>query len=88
MPTVAPWTSSLVNSDLLDKLAERLIEVETLDAEEFTLLIDQHHGRAPITPPDVPEPMPESEPMDGESAEAPELELPPNPKPRPAEGAV
>ncbi len=74
--------------DLLDKLSERLIEVETLDAEEFTLLIDQHEGRAPLTPPDVSEPAPESDPIDAEAAEAPDIKLPPNPKPRPAEGAV
>ncbi len=76
------------HNDLLDKLSERLIEVETLDAEEFTLLIDQHQGRAPLTTPDLPEPAPESEPMDEESTEAPDIKLPPNPKPRPAEGAV
>ena len=74
--------------DLLDKLAERLIEVETLDAEEFTLLIDQHEGRAPSTPLDLPEPIQESEALDAEPAEAPDLKLQPNPKPRPAEGAV
>ena len=76
------------HQDLLDKLAERLIEVETLDAEAFTLLIDQHQGRAPATLPDVPEPLPESEPLEGEAAEAPDLKLPSRPKPRPAEGTV
>ena len=78
----------LRHQDLLDKLAERLIEMETLDAEEFTLLIDQHQGRAPATLPDVPEPLPESEPLEGEVAEAPDLKLPSRPKPRPAEGTV
>ena len=78
----------LRHQDLLDKLAERLIEMETLDAEEFTLLIDQHQGRAPATLPDVPEPLPESEPLEGEAAEAPDLKLPSRPKPRPAEGTV
>ncbi len=78
----------LRHQDLLDKLAERLIEVETLDAEEFTLLVDQHQGRAPATLPDVPEPLPESGPLEGEAAEAPDLKLPSSPKPRPAEGAV
>lgn len=76
------------HDDLLDKLAERLIEVETLDAEEFTLLIDQHQGRAPISPPDLPESVPDAEPVDDETSEAPDLKLPPSPKPRPAEGAV
>ena len=78
----------LRHQDLLDKLAERLIEVETLDAEEFTLLVDQHQGRAPATLPDVPEPLAESEPLEGEVAEAPDLKLPSRPKPRPAEGTV
>ncbi len=78
----------LRHQDLLDKLAERLIEMETLDAEEFTLLIDQHQGRAPATLSDVPEPLPESEPLEGEAAEAPDLKLPSRPKPRPAEGTV
>ena len=78
----------LRHQDLLDKLAERLIEMETLDAEEFTLLIDQHQGRAPATLPDVPEPLAESEPLEGEVAEAPDLKLPSRPKPRPAEGTV
>ena len=72
----------LRHQDLLDKLAERLIEVETLDAEEFTLLVDQHQGRAPATLPDVPEP------LEGEVAEEPDLKLPSRPKPRPAEGTV
>ena len=78
----------LRHQDLLDKLAERLIEVETLDAEEFTLLVDQHQGRAPATLPDVPETLAESEPLEGEVAEEPDLKLPSRPKPRPAEGTV
>ena len=78
----------LRHQDLLDKLAERLIEMETLDAEEFTLLIDQHQGRAPATLPDVPEPLADSEPLEGEVAEEPDLKLPSRPKPRHAEGTV
>ena len=78
----------LRHQDLLDKLAERLIEVETLDAEEFTLLVDQHQGRAPATLPDVPETLAESEPLEGEVAEEPDLKVPSRPKPRPAEGTV
>ncbi len=74
--------------DLLDKLAERLIEVETLDAAEFTLLIDQHQGRAAATLPDVPEPLSKAEPLEGEAAEAPDYKLSSRPKPRPAEGSV
>ncbi len=77
------------HDDLLDKLSERLIEVETLDAEEFTRLIDVHEGRAPAAKAPAPEPpLPAADPMDGAVADSPDPDLPPRPNQRPAEGAA
>ena len=72
---------------MLDMLAEQLFEVETLDAETFTRLIDEYQGRSRVTKdetkdeiPPAPEPT-QAPSRDGDRAG-------PAPKQRPAEGAV
>jgi len=65
----------------LDAVAERLLEVETLDAEEFVAVIE---GRSlPEEPtsggPPSPEPAPRKEPKPGKAG--PKLEMPPHPAP-------
>ena len=78
------------NADLLDKLATRLVEVETLDAEEFSSLINDHEGREPVMIDGQGEPDPDLKDslIQDDPANEVESDLPVNPKQQPAEGAV
>ena len=69
---------------LLDMLSERLIEVETLDAEEFTRLISTFGDQAPVKS-DTTEPAIQTDVVN--DAASPR-ERPPAPKQQPAEGTV
>ena len=74
---------------MLDLLTEKLVEVETLDAEAFSRLVDEYQGRARVTPeaiPPAPEPTPELS-REGDFA-SPAPQPAPKPKQRPAEGTV
>ena len=78
------------NRNLLEKLSETLIEVETLDAEAFERYVDEYQGRTPATQSD-PQPAPPG-PSPAPAAPAappdPPAEPTPAPKQRPAEGAA
>jgi cell division protease FtsH len=69
---------------LLDRLSERLIEVETLNAEEFTSLINNFGKQAPPAS-DTSEPLGQPGVIDDDASTR---ELPPTPKQQPAEGAI
>ena len=69
---------------LLDMLSERLIEVETLDAEEFTRLISTFGDQAPVKS-DTTEPPIQTDVVNDDASPR---ERPPAPKQQPAEGTV
>ena len=69
---------------LLDMLSERLIEVETLDAEEFTRLISTFGDQAPVKS-DTTEPPTQTDVVNDNALPR---ERPPAPKQQPAEGTV
>ena len=69
---------------LLDMLSERLIEVETLDAEEFTRLISTFGDQAPVKS-DTTEPAIQTDVVNDDASPR---ERPPTPKQQPAEGTV
>jgi cell division protease FtsH len=69
---------------LLDMLSERLIEVETLDAEEFTRLISTFGDQAPVKS-DTTEPAIQTDVVNDDASPR---ERPPAPKQQPAEGTV
>ena len=69
---------------LLDMLSERLIEVETLDAEEFTRLISTFGAQAPEKS-DTTEPAIQTDVVNDDASPR---ERPPAPKQQPAEGTV
>lgn len=73
------------HTGLLDKLSERLIEVETLDAEEFTSLIN-NFGRVQAPPAiGTSEPLGQPGVIDDDASTR---KLPPTPEQQPAEGAI
>ena len=78
------------NEDLLDKLAARLVEVETLDAEEFSSLINDHEGRSPVIADGQgdPDPAMKDSLVKEDPADEVDSDLPVNPKQQPAEGTV
>ena len=69
---------------LLDMLSERLIEVETLDAEEFTRLISNFGAQTPAAS-GTPTPIDQADMIDDDASTR---ELPPTPKQQPAEGTI
>jgi cell division protease FtsH len=68
--------------EALDRIAQRLIEVETLDADEFAALfegVSEEGPKTPETPPSVPGvEWPTTEPLDQAK---PSLDMPPAPAP-------
>ena len=72
------------HEELLDMLSERLIEVETLDAEEFTRLISTFGDQAPVVS-DTTEPATQADMIDDDASPR---ERPPTPKQQPAEGTI
>ena len=78
------------NRELLDKLAETLIEVETLDAETFERLVAEHSGEPTAAAGErAPKEAAEATPRDDSGAvDSSEPGPTPKPKRRPAEGAV
>ncbi len=78
------------NRNLLEKLSETLIEVETLDAEAFERYVDEYQGRTPATQsdPQPAPPGPSPAPAAPASPPDPPAEPTPAPKQRPAEGAA
>jgi cell division protease FtsH len=73
------------NVPLLEKIADQLIEVETLDAETFEAIVDEHQGK---TPKPAPDPVVEDRAEPEEPAADANSQPEPAPKQRPAEGAV
>ena len=72
------------HEELLDMLSERLIEVETLDAEEFTRLVSTFGDQAPVKSATT-EPTIQTDVIDDETSPR---ERPPTPKQQPAEGTI
>lgn len=72
------------HEELLDMLSERLIEVETLDAEEFTRLISTFGDQTPVKSATT-EPTIQTDVFDDETSPR---ERPPTPKQQPAEGTI
>ncbi len=72
----------LENRDKLDLIAKTLLEVETLEADEFVALMEGR-GLPPSSSPKTPPPQPSPTPKDDQSAEwnKPSLDLPPSPSP-------
>jgi cell division protease FtsH len=71
----------LTHRDKLDLVARRLLEVETLEADEFIALIE---GREPPSRPSSPTPTPKTavpEKSDNRGWQPPTLDLPPSPTP-------
>jgi cell division protease FtsH len=70
------------NRDILDLIANKLLEVETLEAEEFIALVDG--TEPPSQPPSIEEPQVSSSQEIGEQAEwetPSSLDMPPTPSP-------
>ena len=72
------------HEELVEMLSERLIEVETLDAEEFTRLISTFGDQAPVVS-DTTEPATQTDVIDDDASPR---ELPPTAKQQPAEGTI
>ena len=71
------------NRDKLDLVAKMLLEVETLEANEFVALMEGRDlpAKPPISEPEKPEPTKTQPDADAEWNKPPSLDLPPSPSP-------